>query len=155
MYCGVQCFSAKLRTMKRSYLNLCFIMIHSLIICVGLIPLPTFSQNNKNKSKLNTQVFEAEGEQNTFSGKVRILRDNTEDTEVFFENKKHPGPYILSEKLPSYGLFKARLQKSKKSGGPAVKVTVDNDHIKSVDIDGNASPSTLSEKDLMDSVFKK
>ncbi len=140
---------------KTSYANLCFIMVQSLIVYSALSLTPTFAQTHKGKSKLNTQVFEAEGEQNTFSGKVRILRDNTGDTEVFFENKKNPGPYILSEKLPSYGLFKARLQKSKKSGGPAVKVSVDNDHIKSVDINETASPSTLSEKDLMDSVFKK
>ena len=156
MYCDVQCFSAKFIVMEKTpYSDLCSIMKHFLVMCMAFSLTTAFAQNTKNKSKLNTQVFEADGEQNTFSGKVRILRDNTGDTEVFFESKKNPGPYVLSETLPSYGLFKARLQKSKKSGGPIVKVTVDNDHIKSVDISENAQPSTLSEKDLMDSVFKK
>lgn len=125
----------------------------SLLVVSTFLGWP-FQAHCKPKAKLNTQVFEAESDQQTFSGKVKIVRDIGE-TEVFFESSKNPGPYILPESLPSYGLYKARLEKSKKSGGPTLKVVVDNDRIKSVEIDESAKPSSTSEKDVIDSLFKK
>lgn len=155
MCCDVQSFSAKLWAMNRYYLRLRFILRHQLLLLIILSSPLTHAQKSKQKSKLNTQVFESEGQANTFTGKVRIIRDNTSETEVFFEDKKNPGPYTLSDKIPSYGLFKERLQKSKKTGGPKVKVNIDNDQITGVDIDGSATSETVNEKDLINSVFKK
>jgi len=108
----------------------------------------------KAKTKLNTQIFESESTEQTFSEKVKIVRDVNE-TEVFFESKKNPGPYTLPENLPSYGLYKARLEKSKKPNGPAVKVIVDNDRIKSVEMVETKERSPSNEKDVIDSLFKK
>ncbi|MEK6773250.1 MAG: hypothetical protein AABY64_04870 [Bdellovibrionota bacterium] len=128
-----------------------------LILAGTFISSLTLAQPSKAKSKpkLNTQVFETDTDDQSFSAKVKIVRDINSETEVFFEDKKHPGPYILSETLPSYGLFKARLEKSKKATGPLVKVMLDNDRIKSVEIDENSQPSSPSEKDVIKSLFKK
>ncbi len=133
-------------------------MKHTLLILIlagTFLPCLTLAQPSKTKSKLNTQVFETDTDAQSFSAKVKIVRDINSETEVFFEDKKHPGPYILSETLPSYGLFKARLQKSKKATGPLVKVMLDNDRIKSVEIDENSQPSSPSEKDVINSLLKK
>lgn len=136
----------------------CLDLKHLIIpIFLALLTVQSWAQQSKSKlkTKLNTQVFEAESDEQSFSGKVRIVRDSTSDTEVFFEEKKHNGPYILSENLPSYGLFKARLEKSKKTGGPMVKVQIDNDHIKSVEIEESKERPTPNEKDVINSLFKK
>jgi len=126
-----------------------------LIILAFLLNQQTWAQPPKAKSKLNTQIFEAESDQQSFSGKVRIIRDIAAETEVFFEDKKNSGPFLLPETLPSYGLYKARLEKSRKPGGPFVKVVIDNDRIKSVEIDETKDRSPSGEKDVIDSLFKK
>lgn len=133
---------------------------HSLLplfLVTALGSVSAFAQGPKKntKSKLNTQIFEAESDQLSFSGKVRIVRDIATETEVFFEDKKNPGPFLLPDSLPSYGLYKARLEKSKKSGGPFVKVVIDNDRIKSVEIDETQDRSPSNEKAVIDSLFKK
>ncbi len=138
----------------------CINLKHTLVLLIlggTLVPGLTLAQLSKAKSKakLNTQVFETDADDQSFSGKVKIVRDINSETEVFFEDKKHPGPYILSETLPSYGLFKARLEKSKKASGPMVKVMLDSDRIKSVEIDENSQHSPPSEKDVINSLFKK
>ncbi len=142
---------------SKSLQALCAFSIHStkLIILALLLTQPTEAQPPKAKSKLNTQIFEAESDQQSFSGKVRIIRDIATETEVFFEDKKNSGPFVLPETLPSYGLYKARLEKSRKPGGPLVKVVIDNDRIKSVEIDENKDRSPSGEKDVIDSLFKK
>lgn len=149
----------KLITYISSYRLVLRHSLFALFLTVTLNSFPTNAQSppkkTKSKSKLSTQIYEAESDQLTFSGKVRIVRDIATETEVFFEDKKNPGPFILPDTMPSYGLYKARLEKSRKSGGPLVKVIIDNDRIKSVEIDETQDRSPSNEKAVIDSLFKK
>jgi len=112
-------------------------------------------QAQKKKSSLNTNIYEADSSQISVSAKVKIVRDLSGETEVFFEGK-HSGPFILPSSLPSYGLLKGRLQKSQKTGGPPVSVVIENDRIKSVEIPEGGTPKVApKEKDVIDAIFKK
>lgn len=111
-----------------------------------------FSQSKK--SKTSTQVYEKESTEESFTAKVSVVREIQEETEVFFEGPKK-GPYVLPDG-PSHGLFMERLEKSKKSSGPQVKVTIDNDRIQSVDIleKKEAEGAVVNEEELMKSIYK-
>ncbi|UXR66245.1 hypothetical protein EZJ49_08280 [Bdellovibrio bacteriovorus] len=87
--------------------------------------------------KINTSIYEQEAEPEkteSFSAKVRVVRDISDEVEVFFEGDKAKGAYIVPRSLPRYGAIVQMLEKSRKPGGPAVSVTADSEkRIKSVE----------------------
>jgi hypothetical protein len=127
-------------------LRILFIVASLLIssLCIALPP----------KSKAPIQVFEKEDSEETFTAKVSVVREIQEEIEVFFEGNKK-GPYILPDG-PHHGLYMQRLEKSKKSSGPMVKVTIDNDRLQSVDIveKKESEGPQVSEEDLMKKIYK-
>jgi hypothetical protein len=92
------------------------------------------------QKKLNTNLYESEASGNkSFSGKVRVVRDISDDVEVFFETDKAQGAYTLPRNSEHYAQMLKDLETSKKPGGPAVSVTADEEkRIKSVQINKGA-----------------
>lgn len=123
---------------------------------VSFLAIFTSSQSasaKDKKSHFNSNVYEQESSEESFSARVKIIRDLGE-TEVLFENAKNGGPYTLRSNSPNFGLYKTRLEKSRKSGLP-VKVTIDNDTIKSVEIEEAKERTPANEKDILNSILKK
>ncbi|MNK12022.1 hypothetical protein D3C87_300780 [compost metagenome] len=105
------------------------------------------AQAPKSPSKLNTNLYEQEPEEeksSSFTSKVRVVRDISDDVEVFFESDKASGAYTLPRAAQNYSKMFKDLEKSKAPGGPAVSVTADSEkRIKSVEIQsGGASGSS-------------
>lgn len=70
----------------------------------------------------------------SFSAKVRVVREISDETEVFFEGDKAKGAYTLPHGGNHATMLKA-LEASKKANGPSVSVTADADkRIKSVEL---------------------
>lgn len=87
--------------------------------------------------KINTSIYEQEAESEkseSFSAKVRVVREISEEVEVFFDGDKAKGAYTLPRSLPQYGATLKLLEKSRKPGGPPVSITADGEkRIKSVE----------------------
>ena len=100
------------------------------------VMLMSDSGHAQNKSKLNTSLYEAEeGSEKSFSAKVRVVRDISDDIEVFFDSDKASGAYTLPRSSEGYAKMLKDLEASKKPGGPAVSITADQDkRIKSVQL---------------------
>lgn len=88
---------------------------------------------------------ESEGESSnektkTFTAKVRIVREDSDGMEIFFESEKAKGAYLLPSSAERYGKKVKDLEASKKPNGAAVTVTVDSEkRIKSVVLQKNDS----------------
>lgn len=124
------------------------------LILLFLYADPSHSGSPKKKT-INTQIYESEGQETEFTAKVKVVRDWESETEVFFENAKNSGPYVLRSGHSEYGALKARLEKSKKPNGPMVKVSVDNDQIKTVEIEAEGRKPAHSDEDFFNSSLKK
>lgn len=87
--------------------------------------------------RINTSIYEQEGDQPktlSFSAKVRVVREISDEVEVFFEGDKAKGAFTLPRSLPRYGELVKILEKSRKPGGPPVSITADEDkRIKTVE----------------------
>lgn len=87
--------------------------------------------------KTNTSIYEQEAEEpksESFSAKVRVVREVSDEVEVFFEGDTAKGAYTLPRSLQHYGSYLKTLEKSRKPGGPTVSVTADEDkRIKTVE----------------------
>lgn len=87
--------------------------------------------------KINTSIYEQEAESEkseSFSAKVRVVREISEEVEVFFDGDKAKGAYTLPRSLSQYGATLKLLEKSRKPGGPPVSITADGEkRIKSVE----------------------
>ncbi|MBK9321790.1 MAG: hypothetical protein IPM97_02335 [Bdellovibrionaceae bacterium] len=99
-------------------------------------------QASKKKGTLNTQLYESEG-QNTLSGKVKIVRNIQEETEIFIDNPKGgAGPYILPTNIANRSALLKILQKSQKPGGPSVLIGIDNQQ-SITSVEESEKPSSL------------
>ena len=86
---------------------------------------PAFSAEKK-KSKMNTQLFEQEGEATSVSGKVKVVREIQEETEVFIDNPKgSSGPFVLPTNIKNRAKLTKLLNASQKPGGPSVVLNID------------------------------
>lgn len=87
---------------------------------------------------LSTDLYEQEKEEpktKSFTSKVRVVREISDEVEVFFESNEATGAYTLPRSLPSFGKMLQDLEKSRKPQGPMVSVTADEDkRIKSVEV---------------------
>lgn len=80
--------------------------------------------------KPNTNIYEAEPSEEkpkAFSAKVRVVRDISDEVEVFFDSDEARGAYTLPRKISSYATVLKTLQDSEKPGGPPVSVTADSE----------------------------
>jgi hypothetical protein len=105
--------------------------------------------------KLNTDIYEAESSEEkpkTFSAKVRVVRDISDEVEVFFDSDEARGAYTLPRKISGYATVLKTLQNSEKPGGPPVAVTADSEkRILNVEkAAGSSSGSTYQKKSQYD-----
>lgn len=115
--------------------------------------LITFAAISLQAKPLSTSLYENEGEKiQSFTSKVRVVREISEEVEVFFESNEAKGAYILPKSIKSFGTVLKTLQQSQKRDGSAVSVTVDAETkvIKSVE-----KGSEKSEKYDVDKEFDK
>ncbi|MGZ3771390.1 MAG: hypothetical protein ACXVCP_17510 [Bdellovibrio sp.] len=71
----------------------------------------------------------------SFTAKVRVVREDSDGMEIFFEGEKAKGAYSLPNSAEHYSTMLKDLEKSRKPQGPAVSVTVDSEkRIKSVEL---------------------
>jgi hypothetical protein len=88
------------------------------------------------KSGLSTDLFEreegdkaaaAEAKEKTFSAKVKVVREESDGVEIFFEGDKNTGTFFLHRAIPRYATLLKYIEESKKPQGPPISVTVDED----------------------------
>ncbi|MNL12343.1 hypothetical protein D3C87_1332090 [compost metagenome] len=106
------------------------------------VMLMSDSSHAQSKGKLNTSLYEAEeGAEKSFTAKVRVVRDISDEVEVFFDSPKATGAYTLPRSAAGYAQMLKDLEASKKPKGPAVSITADEDkRIKTVQINKSAEP---------------
>ena len=98
------------------------------LILVFLMADPAHAQSKVQKR--STNIYEAEStpdKSESFTAKVRVVRDISDDVEVFFESESARGAYTLPRKIKSYATVYKTLQDSEKPGGPQVSVTADSE----------------------------
>lgn len=98
------------------------------LILVFLMADPAHAQSKVQKR--STNIYEAdqtEEKVDSFTAKVRVVRDISEEVEVFFESDNARGAYTLPRKIKSYATVLKVLQESEKPGGPQVSVTADSE----------------------------
>lgn len=115
-----------------------FVLVFTTAFTMALVtPLPLLATQGakKNKSKINTQLFEQEDESSSHSGKVKVIREIQGETEVFIDNPKgSSGPFVLPTNIKDRAALLSILHKSQKAGGRAVILKVDGQQrITSVD----------------------
>lgn len=93
-------------------------------------------------TKGNMRKFDEDSGE-SFSAKVKIVREVQEETEVFFESDKVKGVYILPNNAKNFSIMKNKLHESLKAGGPSVKINTDAEkRIQSVEIEQNRAPAS-------------
>ena len=121
-----------------------------------LFLIPNAEAQNKARS---TDIYEqdaGESTTKTVTGKVRVVREVSDEVEVFFEGDKFPGAYTLPRGLQHYGTMLKALEASKKANGPAVTITADEDkRIKTVELKAAASGSSAGSYKFPDDPNKK
>lgn len=96
------------------------------LILLFLIADPSFAQTKK----LNTHLYEAEetvAKKESFTAKVRVVRDISDEVEVFFDSDKARGAYTLPRRIDSYAEVLKQLQDSAEPGGGQVSITADSE----------------------------
>lgn len=124
------------------------ILLSILVILFPLIIPFAVAENTNGK-----EYFEKDSEDKQFSAKVKVIREVSEDTEVFFDSPQAKGAYTLQQNS-NFGSNLIKLQKSMKARGPRVTITSDdNNYITSVEIDESSydeqrQPASEPENDL-------
>lgn len=103
------------------------------LIATLLLLNPSFANDGtSSKSRLDMYIDNSDdaaapvkGE--SFTAKVRVVRDLSGDTEVFFEGAKAKGAYTLPQTTKGYAGFLQQLEASRKPSGGAVSVKADPD----------------------------
>ena len=107
-------------------------------LCLAvLMSQPAFSQTGSSR-KLNTHLYEQDSDgdkDKSFTAKVRVVREISDEIEVFFESDDAKGAYSLPKSTHDYATVLKKLEKSRAPHGPPVTVSADADkRIKSVQI---------------------
>ncbi|WP_413575082.1 hypothetical protein ACLVWU_12525 [Bdellovibrio sp. HCB290] len=109
---------------------------------------PTYAQNKK----ANTQIYDAEStaeKTESFTAKVRVVRDISDEVEVFFDSDKARGAYTLPRKIAAYATVLKQLQDSSGPSGGQVSVTADSEkRILSVEKSSSSGYKKKSEYDF-------
>lgn len=87
------------------------------------------AQNYKNSTTLYEPEAEPEAEEKTetFSAKVRVIRDAGESMDVFFISDKQKGAYSLSRSSPQFAAALKALEDSRKPKGGPLSITAKKD----------------------------
>jgi len=109
------------------------------VFCLmALVVHSSHAQTSSKSKKLNTQLYEQEPDtekEQGFSAKVRVVREVSDEIEVFFESDTAKGAYSLPRSTPQYATVLKDLEKSRAPHGPQVSVKADSEkRIKSVTI---------------------
>ncbi|MFM6928879.1 MAG: hypothetical protein ACKOX6_10480 [Bdellovibrio sp.] len=112
-----------------------FIMVFCLMAAGAHL---SYGQTSPKAKKLNTQLYEQEPDsekEQSFSAKVRVVREVSDEIEVFFESDTAKGAYSLPRSTPHYATVLKDLEKSRAPHGPQVSVKADSEkRIKSATI---------------------
>ena len=110
---------------------------------IGGTPAKAQEAQAAKPKKNSTDIYEKEEDKadtKSFTAKVRIVRDISDDIEVFFEGNKATGAYSLSRNSANFAAMLKALEASKEPKGAAVTVTADSDkNIKTVEINKSSS----------------
>lgn len=122
------------------------------LFCSFISTRPAWAENAgdkkpaKPKSQYNTNLYEAEeakDDSKSFTAKVRVVRDISDDIEVLFEGNDANGIYSLPHSRNNFAAMLKSLEASKKADGPAVSVTTDADkNIKTVELQKSSGAFT-------------
>lgn len=104
----------------------------------GEKPLPTVKVPTDSpvpKSGLSTDLFEkeegtAKDEEDhlkKMTAKVKVVREESDGVEVFFEGDKNTGAFFLHRAIPQYAKILKTLETSKKPQGPPVNISYTED----------------------------
>ncbi len=122
------------------------------LLFVFLISDPAHAQAKV--KKLNTNIYEAEPsaeKPKSFTAKVRVVRDISDEVEVFFDSDEARGAYTLPRKISGYATVLKTLQNSEAPGGSPVSVTADSEkRILSVEKGAGGSGSSYHKKSEYD-----
>lgn len=96
------------------------------------------------KKGLSTDIFEKDDDEKaededaglkTLTAKVKVVREESDGVEVFFEGDKNTGAFFLHRAIPHYAKILKQLETSKKPQGPPISVSYTEDKkIKKVDL---------------------
>ena len=101
------------------------LLLAVLITSTVLVSTPALSAGKK-KSKASTQLFEQETEGSSVSGKVKVVREIQEETEVFIDNPQgSSGPFVLPAAIKDRAKLMKILNSSQKHGGDTVVINID------------------------------
>lgn len=104
------------------------------------------------KPGLSTSIYEKdEKKAQSFSAKVRVVRDISDEVEVFFDSEKARGAYYLPKNLA--GTI-PDLQESQKASGPQVSITADADN-RILSVQKHSAPSEAASKAEMQKKYDK
>lgn len=106
------------------------------------------------KKGLSTDLFEKDAgyqeakDENdglkTLTAKVKVVREESDGIEVFFEGEKNTGTFFLHRAIPHYAKILKDLEKSKKPQGPPVSISYTEDKkIKKVELKQEAETKAL------------
>ncbi|KYG65505.1 hypothetical protein AZI86_00035 [Bdellovibrio bacteriovorus] len=87
----------------------------------------------------------------SLTAKVKVVREESDGVEVFFEGDKNTGTFFLHRAIPHYAKILKDLEKSKKPQGPPVSISYTEDKkIKKVELKtedtGKVAPKNPNEK---------
>lgn len=106
------------------------------------VPVPAEVDAPVPKSGLSTDLFEKDEDEaapketklQKLTAKVKVVREESDGVEVFFEGAKNSGAYFLHRAIPNYRTALKTLEDSRKPQGPSVSVSFTEDkRIKSVE----------------------
>lgn len=102
---------------------------------------------------INSNIYEKTKDEKSFSAKVRVVREVSEDVEVFFDSDKAKGAYTLPKSMSGYAAALKALEDSKKTG-IAVTVTADDDN-RIHAVQAGAAPAAVSPEDMQKELQKQ
>lgn len=104
------------------------------IIMVFFLASPVQAQVKKPSTHLYESDSDANSKDINFTAKVKVIRDDGDGVEVFFNSDKAKGAYSLPRSAAKFAETVKLLESSKKPGGAAVSVTADSEkRIKAVE----------------------
>jgi hypothetical protein len=123
---------------------------HLLIFTIFFLFTFSTKAQTTHTSSSRTNIYEqqaAKDESKIFTAKVRIVRDISDDLEVFFEGEVAKGAYTLPRQTKGYAAILKTLEASKKADGQSVTVTADKEkNISSVEA-SKAKPGFIPPSD--------
>lgn len=94
-----------------------------------MVLLLTGSAQAQQKDKPTTNLYESETEEKSesFSAKVRVIRDEGDSVDVFFISDKQKGAYSLPRTTPNFAAALKALENSRKPKGGPISITANGD----------------------------